>query len=68
MVTIGGFSAHAGQPFLVEYARASRHSLKNVFLVHGEQRGAEPLMGKLGEAGVKRVSFPALHEQVEITD
>ncbi len=66
VVTIGGFSAHGGQPFLVEYALESRRSLKRIFLVHGEQRGADPLMAELGEAGLNKVSFPALHEKVEI--
>ena len=62
----GGFSAHAGQPFLLEYALASRRSLKHIFLVHGEERAAKPLMEKMTAAGLKRVSFPALHKKVEI--
>ena len=66
VVTIGGFSAHAGQPLLVEYALATQRSLKKVFLVHGEERGAEPLMGKLVENGVKRAAFPGMHESVVI--
>jgi metallo-beta-lactamase family protein len=66
VVTIGGFSAHAGQPFLLEYAQASSSNLKRVFLVHGEERGANPLMEKMAEAGLKRVSFPSLHQKVEI--
>ena len=64
--TIGGYSAHAGQSFLMEYALETRQSLKRTFLVHGELRGAEPLMIKLNQAGLKQVSFPALHEKVEI--
>jgi metallo-beta-lactamase family protein len=68
VVTIGGFSAHAGQPYLVEYALESRRRLKRVFLVHGEQRGADPLMEKLGEAGLKQVDFPAMNEKVRIGD
>jgi metallo-beta-lactamase family protein len=66
VVTIGGFSAHAGQPLLLEYALASRKSLKRTFLVHGEERGAEPLMEKMTAAGLKRVMFPELHQKVEI--
>lgn len=66
VVTIGGFSAHGSQPFLLEYALASRESLRRTFLVHGEQRGAEPLMEKMKAAGLRRVSFPALHQKVEI--
>jgi metallo-beta-lactamase family protein len=66
VVTIGGFSAHAGQPFLMEYALATRQSLKRTFLVHGELRGADPLMIKLNQAGLKNLAFPALHQKVEI--
>ncbi|MGW8250527.1 MAG: MBL fold metallo-hydrolase, partial [Anaerolineales bacterium] len=66
VVTIGGFSAHAGQPFLLEYALASRSSLKRIFLVHGEQRGAEPLMEVMKTSGLKRIAFPALHQVVEV--
>ncbi len=64
--TIGGFSAHAGQPFLMEYALESRRSLKRIFLVHGERRGADPLTDKLAEQGFKKVRFPKLHSSVEI--
>ena len=66
VVTIGGFSAHAGQPFLMEYALATRQSLKRIFLVHGEERGAKPLMEKMASVGLKRVMFPELHQKVEI--
>jgi metallo-beta-lactamase family protein len=66
VITIGGFSAHAGQPFLMEYALESRRNLKRIFLVHGEQRGAEPLTEKLAEQGFKNVRFPKLHSSVEI--
>ena len=66
VVTIGGFSAHAGQPFLLEYAQASQGRLKRIFLVHGEERGAKPLMEMMAKDGLKRVSFPALHQKVEI--
>ncbi|NOQ39678.1 MAG: MBL fold metallo-hydrolase, partial [Anaerolineales bacterium] len=43
---------------LLEYAQATRETLKKVFLVHGEPRGAEPLMEKLHEAGIKNVEYP----------
>ncbi|UCD98497.1 MAG: MBL fold metallo-hydrolase [Chloroflexota bacterium] len=66
VVTIGGFSAHGGQPFLLEYGLASRHTLKRIFLVHGEQRGAEPIQQKLKSAGIKRILFPAMHQTVEV--
>jgi len=58
VVTINGFSAHAGQQLLLEYAQATRETLKKVFLVHGEPRGAEPLREKLHEAGIQDVEYP----------
>ena len=64
--TIGGLSAHAGQAFLLDYARATRGSLKSTFLVHGESRAAEPLMEKMREGGIERVYFPEPHSSVEI--
>jgi len=66
VATIGGLSAHAGQTFLLEYAQNVQHQVKKVFLVHGEQRGADPLMEKLAEKGMSEVYFPALHSQIEI--
>ena len=59
VVTINGFSAHAGQEGLLAYANATRDTLKKVFLVHGEPRGAEPLMEKLFEQGIPEVIYPA---------
>ena len=66
VVTIGGFSAHAGQPFLVEYAQAVIEQVKRVFLVHGEAGPAQALTEKLAEAGLSRVYFPELHTTVDI--
>ncbi len=51
MVTIGGLSAHAGQTGLLEYARASKDSLENLILVHGEEFAASAFMAKLNEEG-----------------
>jgi len=58
VVTINGFSAHAGQDGLLAYVNATRDTLKKVFLVHGEPRGAEPLMKKLKEGGIPEVLYP----------
>jgi len=58
VVTINGFSAHAGQQLLLDYAQAAGKSLKKVFLVHGEPRGAEPLMEKLKAGGIMDVVYP----------
>ena len=66
VVTIGGYSAHAGQPALVEYAQAVKEQSKQVFLVHGEPDSAQALMEKLAQTGITSVSYPELHSSVEI--
>ena len=66
VATIGGLSAHAGQPTLLEYAQAVRSSVKQVFLVHGEPDPARTLTEKLDEAGVGKVYYPELGSRVEI--
>jgi len=48
VATINGLSAHADQPFLVEYASATKGTLRGVFLVHGEEKPALALTEKLG--------------------
>lgn len=53
--TINGFSAHAGQKELTDWAR-STHA-KNMFLVHGEDEGKARLAAHLkAETGVKSVA------------
>lgn len=63
--TIGGYSAHAGQNLLVEYARsAARGDLKGTYLIHGEAKAASALMEKLD--GIGRVAYPERGTSVEI--
>ncbi|MFN2143784.1 MAG: MBL fold metallo-hydrolase [Anaerolineales bacterium] len=57
--SIQGFSAHAGQDLLVKYATQLKGRVKDVFLVHGEDRGAEPLTYLLNEAGMEFVHYPS---------
>lgn len=64
--TIGGLSAHAGQSMLIEYAAAVKDQVKKVFLVHGETRGAQPLMEKLKEIGLSEIYFPEPHTFFEV--
>jgi len=66
VATIGGLSAHAGQPTLVEYAKAVKSTVRQVFLVHGEPNPARALTEKLDEAGVGRVYYPELGAAVEV--
>jgi len=66
VATIGGFSAHAGQAMLLEYAQATRGSLKGVFLVHGEPGPAQALRQGLAGFGMAEVYYPDLHEGMEL--
>jgi len=66
VATIGGLSAHAGQDFLVEYAEATQGTVREIFLVHGEQNPAQVLTAVLKDKGVRQVAYPDLHESVEI--
>lgn len=49
VVTINGLSAHAGQDMLLEYALASKDTLKKLILVHGEEEPASAFMAKIRE-------------------
>lgn len=67
VATIGGLSAHAGQTILVQYALASRKSLKKIILVHGEEKMASALKAKLNEhAGIPEIIFPGKKDVLEI--
>jgi len=66
VASINGLSAHADQPHLIEYALASKDTLKGVFLVHGEEGPALALMEKLEQAGLQNVHYPELGESVDI--
>lgn len=58
VATIGGLSAHAGQDLLVRYAQSTKSKLKKVMLVHGEEKGALPLIEKLKDIGISQTMFP----------
>ncbi|MBV7336986.1 MBL fold metallo-hydrolase [Chloroflexi bacterium TSY] len=61
---IDGYSAHADQMGLLEWARAfDRKRLQQVFLVHGEPEPAETLAGKLREEDVGKVTVPVRGQQ-----
>ncbi len=66
VVTIGGFSAHAGQNMLLRYAAATRDSLKHLFLVHGEPRAAGAFTELLRAQNIGPIAYPALFETVEV--
>jgi len=66
VVTIGGLSAHAGQNMLVDYALKSKETLKEIFLVHGEKKSADALQNRLQEVGITNITYPTIHQVVEI--
>ncbi len=63
---INGLSSHAGQEFLTAYALAARPRIKQIYLVHGEERAAEAFIDVLDDAGMDNVHYPRLGERVEI--
>ncbi|WKZ42755.1 MAG: MBL fold metallo-hydrolase [Anaerolineales bacterium] len=66
VATIGGLSGHAGQDLLIKYATTVKKAVKKVYLVHGEEKGAKPLMEKLAEQNMHDVFYPDLHDSDEI--
>jgi metallo-beta-lactamase family protein len=66
VASISGLSAHADQPYLIEYGLASKDTLKGIFLVHGEPDAALALKEKLIEGGLERVHYPEMGESVEL--
>jgi metallo-beta-lactamase family protein len=66
VATIGGFSAHAGQHMLLEYAQAVKDTVRRIYLVHGEDKPARILQEKLHDSGLYRVYYPELHASVEL--
>jgi metallo-beta-lactamase family protein len=66
VATIGGLSGHAGQDLLVKYAASVKDSVKQVFLVHGEEKQAMTLKGLLNDQKIDSVHYPELHQSVEL--
>jgi len=66
VATIGGLSGHAGQDLLVKYATGVKGSVKQIFLVHGEERQARTLKDLLKAQKMDQVHYPGLHESVNL--
>ena len=66
IATIGGLSGHAGQDLLLKYALGVKETVKQVFLVHGEEKQAMTLKGLLNEKDLSQVHYPELHESVDL--
>ncbi len=64
--TIGGLSGHAGQDLLMQYALSGNGKKRKVFLVHGEEKPALTLLGKLRDVGVRQVEYPSPHSFSEL--
>jgi metallo-beta-lactamase family protein len=65
---LNGFSAHADQKDLVEYARdlKERGPLKKIALVHGELTAQQALKAKLKDAGISDVHAPPPMTTLEV--
>ena len=68
VAVLNGFSAHADQKDLVEYAEElkSRGTLKQVALVHGEPQAQTALTAKLKARGISDVHAPAPGTSIEV--
>jgi metallo-beta-lactamase family protein len=66
VATIGGLSGHAGQDLLVKYAMGVKDSVKDIYLVHGEEKQAMTLKGLLKDRGMDRVHYPDMHDHVDV--
>ncbi len=66
VVTIGGYSAHAGQPLLVQYAKATAKQAKRIFLVHGEPRAATALLEKFEQNSIRQATYPERQQSVHL--
>jgi metallo-beta-lactamase family protein len=67
VVVLNGFSAHADQKDLVQYASDCRKKgpVDQVVLVHGDIAPQRVLSGKLGEKGFGKIAIPAAGDHLE---
>jgi metallo-beta-lactamase family protein len=65
---LNGFSAHADQKDLLEFAEAVRDlgKLRQVVLVHGEPPAQNALMAKLAELGFPTVTAPSPGDKLRL--
>jgi metallo-beta-lactamase family protein len=68
VVVLNGFSAHADQQGLLDFAESVRRQgpLRRVILVHGEPRAQEVLARELGARGFPTVDVPAPGESLHL--
>ncbi len=63
---IDSFSGHADRNDLLNWVRPQRHSLKGVFLVHGEPEPMDALAEGLRDLGIQNVHTPKKGEAIEL--
>jgi len=67
VVTLNGFSNHADQPGLLDYAQAFKPPPERTFVVHGDPDAAAELATRLRrDLGFQEVMIPTLHQTVDI--
>ena len=64
--TLGGFSAHAGQTQLIDWARHFREPHPRTYLVHGELEKMQALQGRLAAALAWKALIPSPGEKIEL--
>jgi metallo-beta-lactamase family protein len=68
VVVLNGFSGHADQRDLLNYAKgtAARGQLDAIALVHGEPKAQKVLAELLAAQGLRNVAIPATGDRLEI--
>ncbi|MFM9958623.1 MAG: MBL fold metallo-hydrolase RNA specificity domain-containing protein [Phycisphaerales bacterium] len=64
--TLGGFSAHAGQPELMRWASGLKGTSARVFLTHGERMPRQALAARLKSELGLAARMPEYHEVVDL--
>jgi metallo-beta-lactamase family protein len=65
-IAIGGYSAHADQPKLIDWVSHMRSSLKRVFVVQGEEDAANALAQKIKDGLAVDAVVPKIGESYEL--
>ena len=55
---IGGYSAHADKPQLLNWIKPQRENIKNVFLVQGEEKEASVLAQSIADELAVKATIP----------
>jgi metallo-beta-lactamase family protein len=67
VAALNGFSGHADQPGLLNWARTLQHRPHHTFIIHGDPAAGQELARRLRhEVGFNNVLQPELNQTVEI--